>query len=40
MQDNDSTMQWQVTCVCGWFTNGTKSEVVSAVIGHGNDTHS
>ena len=40
MQDNESTKQWQVTCVCGWRTNGTKVEVVSAVIDHGKDTHS
>ena len=40
MQDNESTKQWQVTCVCGWGTLGTKGEVVSAVITHGRDTHS
>ena len=36
MQENK---QWQVTCVCGWRTNGTKDDVVAAVITHGKDTH-
>ena len=40
MQSNESTRQWQVTCVCGWRTLGTKDDVVSAVIAHGRDTHS
>ena len=40
MQGSESTRQWQVTCVCGWRTLGTKEEVVSAVIAHGRDTHS
>lgn len=40
MQSNESTRQWQVTCVCGWRTLGTKEDVVSAVIAHGRDTHS
>ena len=40
MVDNESTKQWQVTCVCGWRTVGTKEEVVSAVIEHGRETHS
>jgi len=40
MQGSESTRQWQVTCVCGWRTRGTKGEVVSAVIAHGRDTHS
>ena len=40
MQTSDGTKQWQVTCVCGWRTLGTKEDVVSAVIGHGMDTHS
>ena len=39
MQSNESTRQWQVTCVCGWRTLGTKDEVVSAVITHGQETH-
>ena len=39
MQDNDSTRQWQVTCVCGWRTRGGKDDVVSAVMNHGRDTH-
>ena len=39
MQGNESTRQWQVTCVCGWRTSGTKEDVVSAVITHGRDTH-
>jgi hypothetical protein len=40
MVDNESTKQWQVTCVCGWRALGTRQEVVSAVIGHGLETHS
>jgi len=40
MESNEGTKQWQVTCVCGWRTLGTKKNVVSAVIGHGKDTHS
>ena len=40
MQSSESTRQWQVTCVCGWRTLGTKGEVVAAVIAHGRDTHS
>lgn len=40
MVGDASTKQWQVTCVCGWRTNGTKEAVVSAVIGHGKETHS
>ncbi len=40
MQSNEGTKQWQVTCVCGWRTSGTKENVVSAVINHGRDTHS
>lgn len=39
MQDSESTRQWQVTCICGWRTLGTKGEVVTAVITHGRDTH-
>ena len=39
MQDSEGTRQWQVTCVCGWRTRGAKEDVVSAVIGHGRDTH-
>ena len=40
MQGSESTRQWQVTCVCGWRTLGTKGDVVAAVITHGRDTHS
>ena len=40
MPDSESTKQWQVTCVCGWRTLGSKEDVVSAVITHGKDTHS
>ena len=40
MVGNESAKQWQVTCVCGWRTNGSREEVVSAVIGHGKETHS
>ena len=39
MQSSGSTRHWQVTCVCGWRTLGTKEEVVSAVIAHGRETH-
>ncbi len=39
MQENEGAKQWQVTCVCGWRTNGTKDAVVAAVITHGKDTH-
>ena len=39
MQSSESTKQWQVTCVCGWRTLGTKEEVVSAVVAHGKETH-
>ncbi len=39
MQENEGTKQWQVTCVCGWRTNGTKDDIVAAVITHGKDTH-
>ena len=38
MQSDEGT-QWQVTCVCGWRTNGTKDAVVSAVMAHGKETH-
>ena len=40
MQSSEGTKQWQVTCVRGWRTLGSKEDVVSAVIGHGMDTHS
>ena len=39
MQSSESTRQWQVTCVCGWRTLGTKEDVVTAVIEHGQVTH-
>ena len=39
MQENEATKQWQVTCVCGWRTNRTKDDVVTAVITHGKDAH-
>ena len=39
MLENEGSKQWQVTCVCGWRTNGTKDDVVAAVITHGKDTH-
>ncbi len=39
MADSDSGKQWQVTCVCGWRTQGPKDDVVSAIIDHGKDTH-
>ena len=37
--DSGSAKQWQVTCVCGWRTLGTKGDVVAAVITHGQVTH-
>ena len=40
MESSESTKRWQVTCVCGWRTLGTKETVVLAVITHGRDTHS
>ncbi len=40
MQGSELSKQWQVTCVCGWRTFGTKDEVVSAVVSHGRETHS
>ena len=39
MMNGESTRQWQVTCVCGWRTLGTKGDVVEAVITHGRVTH-
>jgi len=39
MPDGESAKQWQVTCVCGWRTLGTKGDVVSAVMVHGLHTH-
>ena len=39
MQGTESTRQWQVTCVCGWRTLGTKEDVISDVIAHGKTTH-
>lgn len=39
MQGGDLNKQWQVTCVCGWRTSGTKDDVVSAVVKHGRDAH-
>jgi predicted small metal-binding protein len=31
--------RWQVTCQCGWRTNGTRPEVVRAVQEHGRTAH-
>jgi len=39
MQENENTRQWQVTCVCGWRTLGTRDEIVSNVIAHGKEAH-
>ncbi len=39
MQDRSAETQWQVTCVCGWRTHGTRDAVVSAVQEHGRMTH-
>ncbi len=39
MQTGESTRRWQVTCVCGWRTLGTREEVISAVMTHGRETH-
>ena len=36
---SEGSREWQVTCVCGWRTRGTKDSVVSAVITHGKATH-
>ncbi|HLF08835.1 MAG TPA: DUF1059 domain-containing protein [Dehalococcoidia bacterium] len=33
------TMQWQVTCLCGWRVRGTKEDVVRAVQEHGRSVH-
>jgi hypothetical protein len=38
MADSESTKQWQVTCVCGWRTLGTKDDLAVAVIAHGSGT--
>ena len=38
MQDR-SEAQWQVTCVCGWRTHGTKDAVVVSVQEHGVSAH-
>lgn len=38
-QSNDSAMQWQVTCDCGWRVRGTKEQVVSSVQHHGQSVH-
>ena len=39
MDENEGAKQWQVTCVCGWRTNGTKDDVVAAGITQGKDPH-
>jgi predicted small metal-binding protein len=30
---------WQVTCACGWRTQGTEDEVVANIQEHGRQTH-
>jgi predicted small metal-binding protein len=30
---------WQVTCVCGWRTRGTRDEVIAAVRAHALAAH-
>ena len=37
MQDGGA--MWQVTCQCGWRTNGTRDAVVAAVREHGRTAH-
>lgn len=32
-------MAWQVTCQCGWRTQGEKDEVVATVQAHGREAH-
>lgn len=39
MAERGPEAQWQVTCVCGWRTHGTKDAVVVAVQEHGKATH-
>jgi predicted small metal-binding protein len=39
MQDRSAEAQWQVTCVCGWRTHGSKDAVVSDVQEHGRTAH-
>ena len=39
MQQHASEGQWQVTCVCGWRTHGTRDVVVANVQEHGRSTH-
>jgi hypothetical protein len=38
MAENEGA-RWQVTCPCGWRTNGTRAEVVAAVQAHGLADH-
>ena len=40
MPEENNEGQWQVTCVCGWRTHGTRTEVVVAVQEHGRSAHS
>ena len=39
MQDRSMEAQWQVTCVCGWRTHGTRDAVVASVQAHGQSEH-
>lgn len=39
MTDEMNEGQWQVTCVCGWRTHGTRSQVIAAVQEHGRSAH-
>ena len=36
---NAQAMQWQVTCLCGWRTRGSRDEVIRAVQEHGRSVH-
>jgi hypothetical protein len=36
---SDANGSWQVTCVCGWRTRGTRDQVVAAVQEHGHTAH-
>ena len=37
---NAQEPQWNVTCQCGWRTQGTRDSVVTAVQEHGRTQHS
>lgn len=39
MQEPAKESHWQVTCPCGWRTNGTREQVVAATQEHGRVNH-